>query len=130
MTTKGTPEEMKAIFEPISDKYFTPEEKAALSRGKVRPSGHLGPLGGGYRRSEGADGERRSLFAPSARCRPALASARRRLHGRRSGRRRKVRAIWQEAMADPKAAPKLPLNPEVFAFISQSMAKLKEQEAR
>ena len=39
MTTKATPEEMKAIFDPISDKYFTPEEKAALSRGKgIRPS--------------------------------------------------------------------------------------------
>jgi hypothetical protein len=38
----------------------------------------------------------------------------------------KVRAIWGEAMADPKAAPKLPLNPEVFAFMAKAQAKLKE----
>jgi len=38
----------------------------------------------------------------------------------------KVRAIWGEAMADPQAAPTLPLTPEVFAFMGQAMAILKE----
>jgi hypothetical protein len=39
----------------------------------------------------------------------------------------KVRAIWHEAMADPAAAPKLPLTPEVFQFIGKAMAAAKNQ---
>ena len=40
----------------------------------------------------------------------------------------KVRAVWAEAMADPTAAPKLPLNPELFAFIGKAMAAAKERQ--
>jgi hypothetical protein len=29
-------------------------------------------------------------------------------------------------MSDPKAAPKLPMNPEMFAFMGKALAKLKE----
>ena len=32
----------------------------------------------------------------------------------------KVKALWNDAMADPKSAPKLPLNPEIFAFIGEA----------
>lgn len=32
----------------------------------------------------------------------------------------KVKAMWNEAMADPKSAPKLPLNPEIFAFVDKA----------
>jgi hypothetical protein len=32
----------------------------------------------------------------------------------------KVKALWNDAMADPKSAPKLPLNPEIFAFIDKA----------
>ncbi len=38
----------------------------------------------------------------------------------------RVQAVWQDAMADPKAAPALPLNPEIFAFIGKAQAKLAE----
>ena len=38
----------------------------------------------------------------------------------------KVRAVWNDAMSDTKAAPKLPLNPEIFAFVGQAAAKRKE----
>lgn len=31
----------------------------------------------------------------------------------------KVYAVWQDAMADPKAAPQLPLDPAVFAFVGK-----------
>lgn len=31
-------------------------------------------------------------------------------------------------MADPKAAPKLPLNPEIFAFMGKAQARLTEIE--
>ena len=36
----------------------------------------------------------------------------------------KVMGMWKEAMADPKAAPKLPLNPEIFAFVQKAASKL------
>ncbi len=32
----------------------------------------------------------------------------------------RVQAVWRDAMADPNAAPALPLNPEIFAFIGQA----------
>jgi DNA-binding transcriptional MerR regulator len=35
----------------------------------------------------------------------------------------KVYAVWQDAMADPKAAPQLPLDPAVFAFVGKVMEK-------
>jgi hypothetical protein len=38
----------------------------------------------------------------------------------------KARAVWNDAMSDPQAAPKLPLNREIFAFMGAAVAKLKE----
>jgi DNA-binding transcriptional MerR regulator len=38
----------------------------------------------------------------------------------------RVQAVWQDAMADPNAAPALPLNPEILAFIGKAQAKLAE----
>ena len=39
---------------------------------------------------------------------------------------RRMGEIWRDAMADPNAAPKLPLNPEIFASMGKAQAKLKE----
>jgi DNA-binding transcriptional MerR regulator len=39
----------------------------------------------------------------------------------------RVQAVWTDAMADPKAAPALPLNPAIFAFMGQAQAKLAER---
>jgi len=36
----------------------------------------------------------------------------------------RVQAVWRDAMADPKAAPALPLNPEIFAFMGKAQAEL------
>ena len=131
MTTKATPEEMKAILDPISDKYFTPEEKAALSRGKVFDQPDISA------RWEAVIAEAKTLMSKGDPYSPQALDVARRWRtlveaftGGDPTVAGKVRAIWQEAMADPKAAPKLPLNPEVFAFVSQSMAKLKELESR
>ncbi len=38
----------------------------------------------------------------------------------------RVQAVWQDAMADPKAAPAFALNPEIFAFIGKAQARLAE----
>jgi hypothetical protein len=36
-----------------------------------------------------------------------------------------VKAVWNDAMADPNAAAKLPLNPEIFAFVAKAQAAAK-----
>lgn len=36
----------------------------------------------------------------------------------------KVKAVWQDAFADPQAAPKLPATPAMFAFIHQALQTL------
>ncbi len=33
-----------------------------------------------------------------------------------------MRQVWNEAMTDPVAAPKLPLTPEIFAFVGKAWA--------
>jgi DNA-binding transcriptional MerR regulator len=126
MTHEATPEEMKTIFDPISEKYFSAEERAALSAKKFDPAdisrqweqliadAKAAMAKGDPGSPEALDAARRwrSLVEQFTGGDPAVAG--------------KVRAIWGEAMADPKAGPALPLTPEVFAFMSQAMAKLKE----
>lgn len=126
MSTKATPAEMKAIFDPISAKYFTPEENAALSRRKFDQEAVS-------HQWEALISEAKTLMAKGN---PASAEAmdlaRRwqalvdRFTEGDAAVAGKVRAIWNEAMADPKAAPKLPLNPEIFAFVGKAMAAAKE----
>jgi len=126
MSGKATPEEMKAIFDPISAKYFTPEEAAALTARKFDQKAA----------SDSWETVIADAKAAMAKGDPhsaeALAVARRwkalvdQFTGGDPAVAGKVRAIWSEAMADPKAAPKLPLNPEIFAFMAKAQAKLKE----
>jgi DNA-binding transcriptional MerR regulator len=126
MSGKATPDELKKIFDPISAKYFTPEEQAALTARKfdqksvsesweaVIADAKLAMANGDPHSAEALAVARRwkALVDQFTGGDPAIAG--------------KVRAIWGEAMADPKAAPKLPLNPEVFAFMAKAQAKLKE----
>ena len=126
MASKATPEELKGIFDPISAKYFTPEEAKALAARK-------------FDQKTATDSWERVIEdakATMAKGDPhtpeALAVARRwkalvdQFTGGDPAIAGKVRALWGEAMADPKAAPKLPLNPEIFAFMAKAQAKLKE----
>jgi len=127
MTREATPEEMKAIFDPISEKYFSEDERTALSAKKFDQADIS-------RQWEQVIADAKAAMAkgdPAAP--PALDAARRwkalvdQFTGGDPAVAGKVRAIWGEAMADPNAAPKLPLSPEVFAFMSRAMAVLKEQ---
>ncbi len=127
MTTKATPEEMKAIFDPISAKYFTPEETKALIQRKFDQPAVTANW-------ESLIAEAKALMAKGDPGSPAAMDLARRWQalvdqftGGNPAIATKIRAVWSEAMADPKAAPKLPLNPEIFAFVGKAMAKLKEQ---
>jgi len=128
MTSKATPEEMKAIFDPISAKYFTPEETRALSARKFDQKEVSA-------RWERVIEDARVAMAKGDPASPAALDVARHwkklvdeFTGGDPAVARKVRAIWNDAMADPKAAPRLPLSPKIFAFVGKSMAKLKEME--
>jgi MerR family transcriptional regulator, thiopeptide resistance regulator len=125
MTREATPEEMKTIFDPISEKYFSADERAALSAKKFDQADIS-------RQWEQVIADAKAAMAKGDPASPeALDAARRwqalveQFTGGDPAVAGKVRAIWGEAMADPKGAT-LPLTPEVFAFMSQAMAKLKE----
>jgi DNA-binding transcriptional MerR regulator len=126
MANQASPEEMKAIFDPISEKYFSEAERAALSAKKFDQADVS-------RRWEQTIADAKRAMAKGDPASPEALDAARRwkglveeFTGGDPAVAGKVRAIWGEAMADPKAAPKLPLSPEVFAFMSQAMGKLKE----
>ena len=126
MANQASPEEMKTIFDPISEKYFSADERAALSAKKFDQADVS------RRWEETMADAKRAMAAGDPGAPLALDAARRwkalvdEFTGGDPAVAGKIRAIWGEAMADPKAAPKLPLSPEVFAFMSQAMARLKE----
>lgn len=126
MTSKASPEEMKAIFDPIAARHFTPEENKALTARKfdqkeasagwerVIEDAKLAMAKGDPASPAALDVARRwkALVNQFTGGDPALAA--------------KARSVWNEAMADPATAPKLPLNPEIFAFVGKSLALLKD----
>lgn len=124
MTNKATPEEMQAIFDPLARKHFTAEENAAL-RQRSFDQAEAG------RNWESLIDEARALMAKGDPYSPAARELARRWQAQvrlfTQGDPKvneKVMAMWKDAMADPKAAPKLPLNPEIFAFVQKASSKL------
>jgi DNA-binding transcriptional MerR regulator len=124
MTNKATPEELKAIFDPLAEKHFTPEEHARLRQRSFDQAE-------ASRNWEGLMAEAKALMAKG----DPYSDAARDLARRWQAQVRlftqgdpavndKVMALWKDAMADPKSAPKLPLNPEVFAFVRKAASRL------
>ncbi|HWA92462.1 MAG TPA: MerR family transcriptional regulator [Rhizomicrobium sp.] len=124
MTKKADPTEMKAIFDPLAAKHFTAEENARLRQKSFDQEE-------ASRSWESLIDEAKALMAKG----DPYSDAARDLARRWQAQVRlftqgdpkvdaKVRAMWSEAMADPKAAPRLPLNPEIFAFVRKAASKL------
>jgi DNA-binding transcriptional MerR regulator len=120
MGSKEQHEEMKAIFDPIVEKHFSEEDRATLGRRA-------------YDQQEVSRGwdalmaEAKALMAKGDTASPAAMDLARRwmaLVGQFTGGDPKIAAkvknVWADAMADPNAAPKLPLGPEVFAFVGEA----------
>jgi DNA-binding transcriptional MerR regulator len=127
MSGKATAEEMKAIFDPITAKYFTPEETKALTNRKLA-------FDGAQAWEAVIEDAKRAMAEGDPASPEALAVARRwrglvnQFTGGDPAIAAKVKAVWSDAMADPKTAPRLPLNPEIFAFMAKAQQKLKESE--
>jgi DNA-binding transcriptional MerR regulator len=123
MTTKAQHEEMKAIFDPIVEKHFTPDEMKELGQ-RAYDQQEVS------RAWDGLMAEAKALMAkgdPGSAEAMDLARRWMALVGQFTGGdpklAAKVKSVWNDAMADPKAAPKLPLNPEIFAFVGEAWKK-------
>lgn len=125
MSTKPTPEEMKQIFDPLTQKHFTKEQLDALDK-QPFDSAHTQKAWDDLITEAKAHMAKGDATSPAA-----IDLAKRWKHMVELFTKgnleidKRVRAMWQDAMADPIAAPKLPMNPELFAFIGKAMEALK-----
>jgi DNA-binding transcriptional MerR regulator len=124
MTGKASDAEMKAIFDPLVEKHYTAGERAALERRSFDPDEAA-------RAWQTLIEEARALMAKGDPYSAAATDLARRwqaqLHRFTQGDPelgRKAMGVWKEAMANPDAAPRLPLNPEIFAFMQKAASKL------
>jgi len=120
MTSQEQREEMKAIFDPLIQQHYTEEERAEL-RARSYDQAEVARVW------DGLMAEARILMAKGDPTSPQAKDLARRwkaqmnvFTGGNPGIAAKARAVWSEAMADPTTAPKLPLNPEIFAFIERA----------
>ena len=115
--TKAQQDEMKAIFDPLTEKHFSPEERQALSQRAFDQQEAANAW-------DGLIAECKTLMAKGDTKSPAAMDLARRwmdLVGQFTGGDMqlagKVKTMWNEALADPAQATKLPLTPEMFAFV-------------
>jgi DNA-binding transcriptional MerR regulator len=120
MTTRQQHEDMKAIFDPLVEKHMTREEIESL-RARAFDQAEAS------RAWDGLMAEAKDLMAKGDPASPQARDLARRwmaqvsqFTGGDMALAGKVKAMWQDAMADPGAAPKLPLNPEIFAFVQKA----------
>jgi len=127
MTTRPQHEQMKAIFDPLVEKTFTKEEIVALQQRAYdqQEASHAWDLLMAEAKALIQKGDPTSLEAQDLARRwkaqvalftqgdPKLAA--------------KVKAVWNEAMANPETAPKLPLNPQIFAFVEKAWRAAEEK---
>jgi DNA-binding transcriptional MerR regulator len=124
MTGKASDAEMKAIFDPLAEKHFTPEERADLQMRSFDQAEAT-------RTWDALIEEAKALMAKGDPTSDAARDLARRWQAQvklftegNPAMNQKVMGMWKEAMADPNAAPKLPLNPEIFAFVQKAAAGL------
>jgi len=132
MTTKEQHEEMQKIFDPIVEKHFSPEDRNALEK-RAFDQQEVS------RAWDGLMAEAKTLMAKGDTTSPAAMDLARRwmaqvamFTGGNPAIAEKVKNVWNDAMADPKSAPKLPLTPEVFAFVGAAWknAQAADQKAK
>ncbi|HTQ14588.1 MAG TPA: MerR family transcriptional regulator [Rhizomicrobium sp.] len=126
MTAKPTQAEMKALFDPFVEKHFSRAEIAVLA-GRDFDQEQVN------REWDALIAEARVLMAKGDPASPAVLDLARRWKTQVERFTRgdprvtaKVQAVWNDAMADTRTAPRLPLDPEIFAFMGKAQAKLKE----
>jgi DNA-binding transcriptional MerR regulator len=124
MTRKASDEEMKAIFDPLAEKHFTAEERATLQQRSFDQAE-------ASKSWETLIEEAKALMAKGDPYSAAATDLARRWQAQvrmftqgDPAVNQKVMGMWKDAMANPATAPKLPLNPEIFAFVQKAATKL------
>jgi DNA-binding transcriptional MerR regulator len=124
MTKKASDEEMKAIFDPLAEKHFTAEEHATLTQRSFDQAEVS-------KNWETLIEEAKALMAKGDPYSAAATDLARRWQAQvrlftqgDPAVNQKVMGMWKDAMANPETAPKLPLNPEIFAFVQKAATKL------
>ncbi|HVU19697.1 MAG TPA: MerR family transcriptional regulator [Rhizomicrobium sp.] len=124
MTKKASVEEMKAIFDPLAEKHFTVEERATLRQRSFDQAE-------ASRNWETLIEEAKALMAKGDPYSVAATDLARRWQAQvrmftqgDPAVNQKVMSMWKDAMANPATAPKLPMNPEIFAFVQKASTKL------
>ena len=123
VTAREHHEEMMAIFDPIVDKHFSAEDRRVLGQ-RAFDQQEVS------REWAALMAEAKALMAKGDSGSPeAMDLARRwmalveQFTGGDPKLAAKTKSVWTDAMADPAAAPKLPLNPEIFAFVGEAWKK-------
>jgi DNA-binding transcriptional MerR regulator len=124
MTKKASDAEMKAIFDPLAEKHFTAEERATLTQRSFDQAEVS-------KNWETLIEEAKALMAKGDPYSAAATDLARRWQAQvrlftqgDPAVSQKVMGMWKDAMANPATAPKLPLNPEIFAFVQKASTKL------
>jgi hypothetical protein len=124
MTKKASDEEMKAIFDPLAEKHFTAEERATLRQRSFDQAE-------ASKNWETLIEEAKALMAKGDPYSAAATDLARRWQAQvrmftqgDPAVNAKVMSMWKDAMANPATAPKLPMNPEIFAFVQKASTKL------
>ena len=129
MTAKPKTEDLQKIFDPLIAKHYSADDLAAL---KAR-SGEYDPADI-KRQWDGLFDEARTLMAKGDPASPAAVDLARRWMALTEqftrgdpGLTERAAKVWKEAMADPAAQGKLPVDPAMWDFVGKSVAALKAQ---
>lgn len=124
MTDKMTDTEMKALFDPLAEKYFSPEELELLERQKAEvvdqdavraewdaliAEAKLIQAKGDPATPEAIDLGRRWMAMVNR-----FSSGDQQINA-------KVASMWKDAMNDPEAAPRLPFDMSLWTFVSETV---------
>lgn len=124
--TRLNAKEMNQVLTPFADRHLTTAEKDAI-KAKVPDRDQLAQTWNGL------IAESQALMEAGDHTSPAAQDLARRWRAMEKqfddnvqpGIRAKVRAAWDDAMADPPAAAKLALNRQIFAFVQHAVEHLK-----
>lgn len=129
MTAKPTDDEMKALFEPITAKYFSPEDVAILSQRKFDQADVAKRwdtlIAEAKAFMEKGDSVSSEALDMARRWRALVSEF---THGDTQVLN-KLRNVWSDAFADPNLAPKLPFSQELMSFVQEVQANLQKTEA-
>jgi len=122
MTSKPSPQEIKALTEAYARKHFTPEEMARMEQyadPAALASWHSVIADAGVLAATGDPASPAALDV-ARRWRRVVAQ----LSGGDAALAAKGRAAWMEALADPQVAASMALTPDVMDFVKKAQAHL------